>query len=72
MTMKESMIFSYGMTNRHYSPKAAPLRGLIDRMKDHTGKFYDILFYDRRLDAAEEKGFGLQFLGAEESNEYDA
>lgn len=54
------MKYKYGMKYTNYSPKDAPLYGLVDRRKDKTGTYYDILFYDRRLTPDEEKRYGLE------------
>ncbi len=41
--------FRYGMRLRGFSPGCQPKRGLIDKELDATGKYYDILVYNRRL-----------------------
>lgn len=46
-------IYMYGMRMRAYSPANQPLRGLVNRRSDKTGKYHDILYYDRQLTADE-------------------
>lgn len=42
-------IYIYGMRMRAYSPANQPLKGLVNRRSDKSGKYYDILYYDRKL-----------------------
>ena len=57
------MKYKYGMRLRGYSIGCQPLKGLLDVTEDRTGKYYDILTYDRRLEQKELDGFELTFLG---------
>ena len=42
------MTFRYGMRLRGFSPGCQP-RGVIEREDDPSGKYYDILVYNRPL-----------------------
>lgn len=41
--------YRYGMRLRGFSPGCQPMRGLVERVDDPTGKYYDILIYGRKL-----------------------
>ena len=56
------MKYKYGMRLRGFSIGCQPLNGFIERNDDTTGKYYDILTYDRPLTAAELKAFELDFI----------
>lgn len=43
------MEFKYGMRLRGFSPGCQPMNGLLRREDDTTGKYHDILVYDRQL-----------------------
>lgn len=57
--------FYYGMRLRGYSPWCQP-DGVIDRKDDFTGRYHDIIVYDRKLTDREVLDFSLDFLGEEE------
>lgn len=61
--------YKYGMRLRGFSIGCQPLGGLRDVKDDPTGRYYDILIYDRMLEQYEIDGFELTYLGAEEHNE---
>ena len=54
--------FRYGMRLRGFSPGCQPKRGLIDKELDDTGKYYDILVYNRRLTDDEIRDYELDDL----------
>lgn len=56
--------YFYGMRLRGFSPGAQP-KGVIERLDDPTGKYYDILVYDRRLTDAEIRDYELDIVEAE-------
>ena len=56
------MIFLYGMRLRGFSPGAQP-KGVINRYDDPTGKYWDIIQYDRKLTDEEVRQYSLDFLG---------
>lgn len=57
------MMFLYGMRLRGFSPGCQPKDGLVERQDDVTGKYYDILVYNRELTEDELKNFELDFIG---------
>ena len=62
------MEFKYGMRLRGFSLGCQPMRGLIRREDDNTGRYRDILVYDRRLSADEIDSYELSAITAEEKN----
>ena len=57
------MMFLYGMRLRGFSPGCQPKDGLVERQDDVTGKYHDILVYNRELTEDELKNFELDFIG---------
>lgn len=57
------MMFLYGMRLRGFSPGCQPKDGLVERQDDVTGKYYDILVYNRELTEKELNDFELDFIG---------
>ena len=55
--------YIYGMRLRGYSPGCQPKEGLVRRLDDSTGKYYDLLEYDRELSEKEVRAYELDFLG---------
>ena len=53
--------YRYGMRLRGYSPGAQP-RGAIRREDDATGRYHDIVVYDRKLSADEIRNYELYEL----------
>lgn len=53
--------FYYGMRLRGYSPGAQP-KGVLRREDDTTGRYHDIIVYDRRLSADEIRDYELEEL----------
>ena len=53
--------YKYGMRLRGYSPGAQP-KGVLRREDDASGKYHDILVYDRQLSAAEIADYELDDL----------
>lgn len=45
----ESKRYKYGMRLRGFSIGCQPMRGLQDREDDPSGRYHDILIYDREL-----------------------
>ena len=43
------MKYVYGMKLRGFSPLCQPMNGLIGVEVDHSGKYWDIIVYDREL-----------------------
>lgn len=57
------MMFLYGMRLRGFSPGCQPKEGFVERQDDVTGKYHDILVYDRELTEDELKNYELDFIG---------
>lgn len=55
----------YGMRLRGFSIGCQPKEGFVDRQDDPTGKYYDILIYDRKLTDNELAEYELDYLGTE-------
>jgi len=55
-------MFKYGMRLRGFSPMCQP-KGVIKRQDDPTGKYYDIILYDRELTENELSYYELDYLG---------
>ena len=43
----------YGMRNRGFSIGCQPMDGLLVRQDDPSGKYYDLLVYERKLSSDE-------------------
>lgn len=59
------MAYRYGMRLRGFSIGCQPKEGLIRREDDASGRYYDILAYDRRLTEQELEDYDLDYLGRE-------
>ena len=53
------MEFRYGMRLRGFSPGCQPMKGFICREDDTTGKYWDVLVYDRELTESEIRDYEL-------------
>ena len=53
------MEYKYGMRLRGFSPGCQPMEGLLRREDDITGKFWDVIVYDRPLTENEIKHYSL-------------
>lgn len=62
MARKRDKRFRYGMRLRGFSIGCQPLDGFLSREDDPSGKYYDILTYDRRLTADEVSQYELDDL----------
>ena len=65
---KGEQMHIYGMRLRGFSPGCQPMNGLKDRQDDKTGKYWDILLYNRKLTDAEVKAYELDYLGEKDGN----
>lgn len=54
--------YIYGMRLRGFSLGAQPMGGFMERRDDCTGKYFDILVYNRPLTEREIKQYELDFL----------
>ena len=57
------MNYRYGMRLRGFSIACQPMEGLVGREDDPTGKYWDILVYNRQLTKEEISGYDLEYLG---------
>ena len=57
------ILYKYGMRARGFSPLCQPMDGFVERLDDTTGKYYDVLVYNRYLRAEEERNYQFDFLG---------
>lgn len=56
------MEYKYGMRLRGFSPLCQPMKGLLRRDDDSTGKYHDILVYDRELSNREMDDYELDYI----------
>ena len=56
------MCYFYGMRLRGFSPGCQPMQGFVERQDDPSGKYYDVLVYDRQLSDAEVRDYELDPL----------
>lgn len=54
------MTFRYGMKYRGFSIGCQPMNGLVERVDDTTGKYHDVLIYDRELTDKEVDDYELE------------
>ena len=60
------MMEKYGMRLRGFSIGCQPREGLVRREDDPSGKYYDILIYNRILTDQELKDYELDHIGPAE------
>lgn len=60
------MEYRYGMRLRGFSIGCQPMNGFVEREDDTTGRFHDILVYDRELTPAELRDYELSFVSKTE------
>lgn len=58
------MVYVYGMRLRGFSPGCQPMKGLLEWQNDTTGRYHDLLVYDRKLTAEELMDYELDFVDA--------
>jgi len=56
------MTYAYGMRLRGFSIGCQPMQGFIERQDDTTGRYHDILIYDRKLTEKELQDYELDSL----------
>ena len=52
-------MYKYGMRLRGFSMGCQPIRGFVERLDDPTGKYWDIIIYDRELTEKEVADYEL-------------
>jgi hypothetical protein len=62
--------YYYGMRLRGFSIGCLPKEGYIDRRDDDTGKYRDILIYNRELTEDEIQAYNLDFIRADMRGTY--
>ena len=58
------MTYTYGMRLRGFSPGCQP-KGVLRREDDPSGKYWDLLVYDRKLTDKELADYELNFIREE-------
>lgn len=58
-------MYKYGMRLRGFSIGCQPMKNLVDRIDDNSGKYHDILIYSEKLSDKDVKAYELDFLGEE-------
>ena len=56
------MKYLYGMRFRGFSIGCQPMKGLIKSEDDKSGKYYDLLLYDRKLTTKELNDYELEYI----------
>lgn len=56
------MYYYYGMRLRGFSIGCQPMQGFIERQDDVTGRYHDVLAYDRQLTKKELADYELDYL----------
>ena len=59
-------MYKYGMRLRGFAPMCQPKQGFCERLDDTTGRYYDILVYDRELTQKELRDYELDYLGVDD------
>jgi len=63
--LEKMKAYVYGMKQRPFSLGCQPTAGLLKTEDDTSGKFWDILYYRRKLKPEEVAGYELVYLGIE-------
>ena len=61
-------MFKYGMRLRGSSIGCQPMNGLERAESDPTGKYWNYLFYNRKLDETEMSDYSLDYIGEVKDN----
>lgn len=59
------MMYKYGMRLRPFSIGCQPKKGFEAVYEDITGKYWNIILYNRKLEDKEVKEYELYYLGEE-------
>lgn len=59
------MMYKYGMRLRGCSIGCQPKEGFIERRDDVSGRYWDIIVYDRKLTDDEISDYSLDYIGEE-------
>ena len=63
LKMAKKELYKYGMGHRGFSIGCQPKKGLVERVDDPRGRYYDIIIYDRMLTGDEVSDYELTYLG---------
>ncbi len=55
--------YLYGMRLRPFGIACQPKKGFVQRLDDTTGRYWDILVYDRELTDKEVSDYDLSYIG---------
>jgi len=58
-------MYKYGMRLRGFSIGCQPMKNLVERIDDTSGKYHDILIYSEKLSDEDIKDYELDFIGEE-------
>lgn len=61
-------MYLYGMRLRGFSIGCQP-SGVVERMDDVSGKYWDIIAYNRKLTDSELAAYDLDYIGEDSKNE---
>ena len=61
----KSIIYTYGMHLRGFSPRCQPMAGFVEHRDDPKGEYHDLLLYDRKLSEKEMRDYELDYVQAE-------
>lgn len=60
---EDDEMYLYGMRLRGFAPMCQPMNGFVERLDDTSGKYHDLLVYNRELEPAELRAYELDYLG---------
>ena len=60
--MGNKTFWIYGMRLRGFSPGCQPKNGLYGREDDATGRYHDIIIYERQLSEEEIRDYELDYI----------
>jgi hypothetical protein len=55
--------YKYGMRLRGFSIGCQPMDGFVERLDDRSGRYHDIVVYDRMLTGKEVMDYELDYIG---------
>lgn len=55
-------MYKYGMRLRGFSMGCQPMEGFVERLDDESGRYWDILVYNRKLTEEELEHYSLDEL----------
>lgn len=63
------IVYVYGMRLRGFAPMCQPKEGFVLRRDDTSGKYHDVLLYNRELTKKELEDYELDFIQCERYTE---